>query len=107
MTMLRSWKKVFAAFLFCSATAIAAPAQTFTTLVDFDWTTNGAFPGYEVLAQGADGNLYGTTAGGGNTICGSTYGCGTLFGVTTRGTLAILYDFCVQATCADGYTPAS
>ena len=30
------WKRAYAIFLLCAATAIALPAQTFTTLFSFD-----------------------------------------------------------------------
>ena len=56
-------KLTCAIFLF-GAAAIASPAQTFTTLVNFDGT-NGFAPYYEALVQGLNGNLYGTTALGG------------------------------------------
>jgi len=42
------------------------------------------------LIQARDGNLYGTTFGGG-TRC--TPGCGTIFRITPRGTFTMLHDF--------------
>jgi uncharacterized repeat protein (TIGR03803 family) len=84
-------------FVFCVAAAIAAPAQTFTTLVNFDWT-NGAAP-WGPLVQGKDGNFYGTT------IAGGINGRGTVFRVTAGGKLAVLYNFCSQPNCADGANP--
>jgi uncharacterized repeat protein (TIGR03803 family) len=62
------------------------------------------------LIQGIDGNLYGTTANGGNynngdSPCFLSYGCGTIFRITTSGTLTTLYELCSQNGCADGYTP--
>ncbi len=41
--------------------------------------------------QGADGNFYGTTAGGGTTTC--RYGCGTVYRLTPGGSLTTLYSF--------------
>lgn len=93
------------AALFCIATAVASPAQTFDSLVSFD-VTNGAKPWFVNLVQGADGNLYGTTtAGGKNTGCGDLYGCGTIFRMTSAGKLTTLYNFCSQASCSDGWEP--
>lgn len=88
--------------------AIARPlnAQTFTTLVSFDGT-DGAEPTYGYLAQGVDGNLYGTTLYGGGTggsFC-SVIGCGTVFKVTPDGVLTTIYLFCSQPNCTDGGSP--
>jgi hypothetical protein len=52
-----------AVFLVCVATSVIAPAQVFTTLVNFD-TTNGFEPA-AVSVQGHNGKLYGTTYRGG------------------------------------------
>ncbi len=56
-----------------------------TTLYDFNNSngTNGQFP-YSGLTLGPDGNFYGTTSQGG------TNGSGTIFQVSTNGTLAML-----------------
>lgn len=45
----------FIVVVFCAAAVIAAPAQTFTTLVNFDGS-NGAAPCLMSLVQGTDGN---------------------------------------------------
>ena len=85
-------------FLFCVATAIAAPAQTFTTLLSFDGT-DGSGP-TAALVQGTDGNLYGTTSAGGvSSRC--TNGCGTVLKITPQGTLTTLHSF----DFTDGYRP--
>jgi uncharacterized repeat protein (TIGR03803 family) len=80
-----AWKMVPAVLALCAATAIAAPAQTFTTLANFDGT-NGATPS-AALAQGTDGALYGTTSEFG------VNGYGTVFRITSRGTLTTLHNF--------------
>jgi uncharacterized repeat protein (TIGR03803 family) len=85
------WRKgACAAAVLGVATLVASPGQTFTTLVNFNGA-NGGFPFYAPLIQGADGNLYGTTYGGGNDGC--SLGCGTVFKVTPSGTLTTLYSF--------------
>ena len=88
-------------FIFCVMTATASLAQNFTSLASFDGT-NGAGPKYVSLVQGFDGNFYGTTDGGGT---GGTNGAGTVFKITPTGRLTTLYNFCIQANCADGQEP--
>jgi uncharacterized repeat protein (TIGR03803 family) len=80
--------------VFCVAAAIAAPAQTFTSLLSFDYT-DGAGPQWGGLVQGLDGNFYGTTTGGGaNTSgCSRSPGCGTVFKITPGGALTTLHNF--------------
>ena len=91
-------------------------ASTPTTLVSFNGT-NGAFPNAGLIAH-ANGNLFGTTSGGGTgPSCSSQVdgiqGCGTVFEIktdssTTTGyasTPTVLVSFCGQANCADGASP--
>jgi uncharacterized repeat protein (TIGR03803 family) len=59
---------------------------TFTSLYSFTGTYDGAYP-YAGLAQGSDGNFYGTTFSGG------TNGYGTVFKFATNGTLTTLVSF--------------
>jgi uncharacterized repeat protein (TIGR02543 family) len=61
--------------------------------------SDGANP-YATLVQGTDGNLYGTTARGGN----SSFN-GTLFKIATNGSLTTLYTFCSLSNCTDGEQP--
>ena len=95
--MRNALKAICVAVVLCLPTAIAAPAQTFTTLVNFS-DTNGAIP-VASLVQGTDGELYGTTANGGGN------GYGEVFKVTPAGTLTPIYGFCSKAGCADGASP--
>ncbi|MFZ0733891.1 MAG: choice-of-anchor tandem repeat GloVer-containing protein [Candidatus Sulfotelmatobacter sp.] len=78
--------------------AIAAPAQTFTSLASFNGA-NGANPGLGSLIQGADGNFYGMTINGG------VSNDGTIFKISSSGTLTTLYNFCSHLSCTDGKFP--
>src|ERR1022692_2046575 len=92
-----SWgTTVCAVFVVCAATAITLPAQV-TTLFTFDGT-HGASP-YAGLVQATDGDLYGTTWGGG------AKNAGTVFKITSAGILTTLYSFCSQTNCTDGAEP--
>jgi len=73
------------------------PAGTLTILHSFDGP-DGANP-QAGLIQATDGNFYGTTAGGGD-CCGAE-GDGTVFKITTGGTLTTLHSF----DEADGENP--
>ena len=79
-----------AVFVLCAATAIALPAQTFTTLYTFDGT-DGVNP-QGVLVQAANGDFYGTTHNGGEPG-GAASGVGTVFKITPTGTLTTLHSF--------------
>jgi uncharacterized repeat protein (TIGR03803 family) len=85
--------------VFFGAGAILSPAQTnFKSLLSFDGS-NGANPHFVTLVEGEDGQLYGTT-----TV--STGSGGTIFKVTTGGTLTTLYTFCEGGEpCLDGSRP--
>jgi uncharacterized repeat protein (TIGR03803 family) len=92
-----------AVLVFCIATAIALPAQTFTSLLNFD-KADGAYP-HAGLVQGTDGNLYGTTVSGGTGVyCNPGPGCGSIFKITAGGSLSTLYNFCSHSNCIDGYS---
>jgi uncharacterized repeat protein (TIGR03803 family) len=77
------------------------PSGTLTTLYSFcnqNGCTDGKYP-YAGLVQAANGDLYGTTTGGG------ANGGGTVFKITPSGTLTTLYSFCAQSGCTDGSGP--
>jgi uncharacterized repeat protein (TIGR03803 family) len=79
------------ALLYITAT-LPVQAQAYTDLYNFDGT-HGASPTYpQILAQGRDGNLYGTTPEGGTEQCGAQ-NCGVVFKITPSGTLTVLYNF--------------
>jgi uncharacterized repeat protein (TIGR03803 family) len=75
------------------------PLWQFGTLSNFG---NGILA-FANLIQGSDGNFYGTTGGGGNTNCFS--GCGTVFKITSAGTLTTLWQFGSLSNDADGESP--
>ena len=82
------------------AGVVSASAQDFSVLVNFD-RFNGANPAWVTLAQGTDGNLYGTTKFGGRN------NGGTLFRLTPDGDLKTLYSFCAESDCPNGEQPVS
>jgi uncharacterized repeat protein (TIGR03803 family) len=92
MTRLSAWKPIFLLSVFSGLTTIVSPAQTgcsaaapcFKTLVSFNGS-DGASP-YS-LVQGRNGNFYGPTRSGGV----SNYG--TIFRITSSGTLITLHNF--------------
>jgi uncharacterized repeat protein (TIGR03803 family) len=89
-------RKASALFLFWATAAVALPTQTFTS---YSFGSGDGFYPYAGLVQGTDGNLYGTTEGGG------TQNDGTVFSITPSGTVTVLHSFCALSECADGYEP--
>jgi len=72
-----------------------------TTIYNFCTQTNctdGALP-QSALVQTSDGVFYGTT------VIGGTQNEGTVFKLSASGVLTTLYNFCSQASCADGTQP--
>lgn len=78
--------------------AVGASAQAYKLLDTFTGT-NGQNPQFVNLAQGIDGDLYGTTQYGG------TYNHGTVFKINSSGTLTTLWSFCAATNCPDGAYP--
>jgi uncharacterized repeat protein (TIGR03803 family) len=80
-----------------------ASAQTYTESVLYSFcTVSGCNDGGQPqagLVQGTDGNLYGTTSNDGVNFSG------TVYKLTTGGSLTTLYSFCSQPSCADGSFP--
>jgi uncharacterized repeat protein (TIGR03803 family) len=95
------WRSGLTLLLVLVATAVAAPAQTFTKLFDFGANGSGSGPDFTSFSQGADGKLYGTTSSGG------ANGAGTVFKITPLGKLTTLYNFCSQPNCTDGDNPTA
>jgi uncharacterized repeat protein (TIGR03803 family) len=78
------------------------PSGTLTTLYSF-CSQGGCMDGEipeAVLVQATNGDLYGTTHGG-----GANGNYGTVFKITPSGALTTLYSFCSQSGCTDGEWP--
>ena len=83
----------------CGTLFRITPRGILTTLYVFHGP-DGAFPQVG-LVQARDGNLYGTTNGGGFSVC--ALGCGTVFKITPAGILTTLHRFALT----DGANPIS
>jgi uncharacterized repeat protein (TIGR03803 family) len=104
MNTINKWSVALA--ILVALTGIATElvqAQVFTTIHAFSGT-DGAAP-VAPLIQATDGNLYGTT------VYGGANGDGTVFKITTSGTLTTVYSFCEQPSgssyCLDGNYPTA
>ena len=77
----------------CGTIFRITPEGKLTTLHSFDGA-DGANP-YAGLIQASDGNFYGTTTFGANSICtnGDLQGCGTAFKMSPEGVLTTLHSF--------------
>ncbi|MFZ0318788.1 MAG: choice-of-anchor tandem repeat GloVer-containing protein [Candidatus Sulfotelmatobacter sp.] len=73
-------------YFLLAVTSSPALGQTVSVLHSFNGGADGGYPVYETLAQGTDGNLYGTATGGASAD-------GTVFRITPGGALTTLYDF--------------
>src|ERR1044071_1295566 len=86
---------VFFLLLWCGS----ASAQIYTDMYDFNGT-NGYGPSYpQVMAQGRDGNLYGTT------VLGGVDNSGEIFQMTPEGLVFVLYSFTGGSDGAYPYAP--
>src|SRR5436305_9948350 len=88
MNLLNSISRSLIVIGLALACIMPAQAQTYTDLFDFDGTGHGCcstFPG--TLAQGRDGNLYGTAVSGG------ANGRGAIYKITPAGIITSLHDF--------------
>jgi uncharacterized repeat protein (TIGR03803 family) len=75
-------------------------AGVVTILYSFCGCGDGTLP-EAPLIQATNGTFYGTTSSGG------ANDSGTVFSITSEGTLTTLYSFCSQAECADGSLPVA
>ena len=71
---------------------ISTNGAVFSNLYSFTGGTDGATP-EAGLAQGTDGELYGTTSAGGNLNLGNGAGYGTVFKISTNGGFTLLATF--------------
>ena len=91
---------VVRAFALFVAAAIVLPAQSLTTVYEFNGL-NGRLPTYGALVEARNGDLYGTT------FYGGTVDNGTIYEFTPGGALpTTLHSFCTQAGCPDGANPS-
>ncbi len=92
----------------CGTIFKITPAGTLTTLYVFGASVaDGIYFIGVRLVQAADGDFYGTTLYGGINRCasGTGVGCGTIFRMTSGGTLTTLYAF--GACPSDGLLPSA
>jgi uncharacterized repeat protein (TIGR03803 family) len=75
-----------------------APDGTETILHSFTGAPDGDVPGSNLISDAA-GNFYGTTVYSGGR------GGGAVFKVAPDGTEKVLYSFCSESNCADGFLP--
>jgi uncharacterized repeat protein (TIGR03803 family) len=87
----------------CGTVFRVAPDGTETVLHSFVGS-DGDDPMGGLLLD-ASGNLYGTTYYGGKSGC--VTGCGVIFKLAPDGTETVLYNFCAQMDCSDGFYPNS
>ena len=89
-------------YLSCGTVFKVTPTGTLSTVYSFCAQSNcldGSAPGS--IIQATDGSLYGpTSAGGAN-------GYGSVFRISTSGTLTTLYSFCALPGCVDGSYPSA
>lgn len=86
----------------CGTVFRMTPGGTLTTVYTFCTQTgcpDGQIPQGQLI-QAKDGDLYGTTDGG-----GSSYDQGTVFKISLQGKLTTLHDFCSTGVCTDGALP--
>jgi uncharacterized repeat protein (TIGR03803 family) len=94
MTSRRFCRQVMLLAVLALAVSTVLQAQTYTVLRNFN-ETDGCCANYpSMLAQGKDGNIYGTTTSGG------THLYGNIFKITPTGTFTNLYSF--DFTTGDG-----
>lgn len=88
----------------CGVVFEVSPSGQETVLYSFSGGTDGGQP-LAGLTMDNNGNLYGTTAGGGNSACAYiAFGCGVVFKIDSSRKFSVLYSF---AGGSDGGVPQS
>src|SRR5215471_18175885 len=87
MTAFLRRRILVALFISLALSTANAIAQTYTDIYDFDGTLGASPANPQLLAQGRDGNLYGSTPYGG------TKGLGAVFVITPTGALSDIHSF--------------
>jgi uncharacterized repeat protein (TIGR03803 family) len=86
-----------------------APDGTTTSLYAFceqAGCSDGADPATAGVVMYGNGNLYGTTyEGGSGESCADPQGCGVVYELSANGNYNVLYSFCAESKCADGWAP--
>lgn len=80
-------------------------SQSYTVLDDLGRVSGGPIEEVGQLAQGGDGTLYGTAGGGANSDANGNPR-GSIYKLNAAGEVRVLYSFCPQPGCLDGYAPA-
>jgi len=88
-----------------AASASTTSGYNYQVLYSFGATATDATGPASSLIQDAEGNLYGTTEGGGANANPETNTGGTVFKVDITGKETVIYSFCSVANCADGERP--
>ncbi len=95
----------------CGTLFEISPAEQLTTLHSFcsqSSCSDGSVP-EAGLTLGSDGNLYGTTYGGGSSTVATCpqQGCGTVFRLPAFGHFSTIHTFCSLSSCKDGQNPST
>ncbi len=98
-----SGDSIFAGSTSNTLVQVVSPTYAETVLHSFTGSPDGVVPYGSTLVRDAQGNLYGTTAYGGDASCSSGIGigCGTVFKVDATGKETVLHSF----IASDGLNP--
>ena len=90
----------------CGTVFKITPAGVATVLYSFGASFADGMAPQGGLIQGSDGAFYGTTVSGGGGRCGGSFGCGTVFKITSAGQVTILHAFATTSRLdGDGPSP--